>query len=662
MSTNQPPNQNSVKEFETQEPAQLAMMFDPNTIQHLGVRMYSTLPPVIAEILSNSYDAEATEVDIHLRDKGISKEIEIKDNGHGMSYADINHKFLRIGRNRRRNDASQKSKNGIRQVIGKKGIGKLSFFGIAPQILVETICDGKKNVFKLDWEDLTKGSNPEGNYGNQRFSYKPQEIEKNTSVQEANGTTIKLLKVKRKTPFSPKDIAYSLAKSFQVFDEENFLTRIYHNDDSVPTVVKNDLRYSRLKKIHEWDFPFAPSKAENNLLSTYEFRDKIKGKVILTGSDTVPSDMRGIALFSRKKLVNRYEYYDNVASNHGYNYLTGWLDVDFIDEFDDDLISTNRTSLNWVTDDTRKLREYLHLVVRHIYNQSREIKKKKKVEAFEMETGEEIDQWIRNLPRHEAKIATKIVDSIINGEGISVDSSREMVKYVKDSFQFEAFKNLAREIDEASDGDDKLHTSKIIELVKEWKLIEAREFHKIAIVRIETIQKFREHIKSNSREVPELHNFLKEFPWILDPRIMNFQDEVTYSRLLREKYPNDSLDESNKRIDFLCVTFPSNLFIIELKRPGSKIGKAAIDQTLDYITFLETRIGTEDSKSVVGFIVGGELAQDRISKKMIDTYSNDKLIFVKTYEELLTQAENYHKEFVEKYEHMRSGDHGLRAS
>ena len=36
----------------------LEMRFDPNVITHLGIQMYSTLPPVIAELVSNSYDAD----------------------------------------------------------------------------------------------------------------------------------------------------------------------------------------------------------------------------------------------------------------------------------------------------------------------------------------------------------------------------------------------------------------------------------------------------------------------------------------------------------------------------------------------------------------------------------------------------------------------------
>ena len=56
--------------------------------------------------------------------------------------------------------------------------------------------------------------------------------------------------------------------------------------------------------------------------------------------------MRGIALFSRGKLVNEHSFFDVTATSFGYSYITGWLDIDFIDERIPDVISTNRQSLN----------------------------------------------------------------------------------------------------------------------------------------------------------------------------------------------------------------------------------------------------------------------------------------------------------------------------
>ncbi len=48
----------------------LERRFDPQTINHLGIRMYSTLPPALAEIISNSYDADAKKCIITLSEEG----------------------------------------------------------------------------------------------------------------------------------------------------------------------------------------------------------------------------------------------------------------------------------------------------------------------------------------------------------------------------------------------------------------------------------------------------------------------------------------------------------------------------------------------------------------------------------------------------------------
>ena len=120
---------------------ELKMTFDPNTIEHLGVRMYSTLPPVLTELIANAHDADAEHVLLTLKDDA-EKEIVIEDNGSGMSFADINLKFLRIGRPRRQEENTQVTPKG-RKIIGKKGLGKLSFFGIAHEIEIATKKDGK---------------------------------------------------------------------------------------------------------------------------------------------------------------------------------------------------------------------------------------------------------------------------------------------------------------------------------------------------------------------------------------------------------------------------------------------------------------------------------------------------------------------------------------
>lgn len=613
---------------------ELVMQFDPNTIEHLGIQMYSTLPPVIAELVSNSYDAEAKSVDIYMYDKFGEKKIIIQDTGHGMTFLDINEKFLKIGRNRRISENSQKTENNKRWVIGKKGIGKLSFFGVASIIEVETIRNSLKNVFKLDWEELKKSG----------ANYKPEVISKDVSTKDQNGTKITLTKLKRKTPFDIESIAYNLSKTFSIFDEPDFIVKIIHNDniESAKTVA-NKMRFQNIETEFEWDFPL-------DIEIEYSLSESIKGKVI-SAKETVPAAMKGITLFSRGKLVNEPEFYDEKATSFGYSYITGWLNIDFIDSWDKDVISTNRRSLNWEDEDAALLRTYLTDVVKFIYREQRK-KRKEKQKKLIMETSKiDIDKWLSDLPRHEKKLAQKIVNSILNAEGLPTEKQGDLVKYVKDSFQYESFKELASEI-----GEDNVSPDKLIEFFKEWKTIESREFYKLSIVRIQTIKNFEKHIKENAKEVPIMHSFLSKFSWLLDPRLLNFKEEVTYSRLLRENFIDSSEIENDRRIDFLCHMFGDSLFIIELKRPEKVISNKELDQALSYVSFIKSKLSNEFKNNVYCYIIGKKLAETPEVNLKAKSYSESNLVFFKPYESLLSAAIKYHQEFVDRYEEMNISD------
>lgn len=611
----------------------LVMEFDPNTIEDLGIRMYSTLPPVIAELIANSYDAEAKTVEIFLHDDTENKRIVIKDTGHGMTFDEINTRFLKIGRKRRKEENSQKSDNEKRFVIGRKGLGKLAFFGIAARAKISTVKNELRNTFVMDIDKIleSKGQN-----------YQPEIIERGVKTNEANGTTAELFSMTRKTPFIPKNLAMSLSRGFEIFDEEDFEVSIIHNDNLKDKIkITNSLKYESLEKELEWDFP------RDDFQFGYEYANEIKGKIISVKQGlTVPSEMRGIALFSRKKLVNKHDFYGAIASSVGYTYLTGWLSVDFIENFSKDVISTNRQSLNWELEETEDLKAFLQETIKKVHNEQRKHRKQTKEEKVKKATGVDFEEWLKTLPAHESKLARKLIDSVMQNEEISDEKAAELAKYIKDSFQFEAFKELAHDIDAT----DIQQTDRVIELFKEWKIIEAREMYKIAKVRIETIQKFEEHINSNAKEVPILHNFLKEFPWILDPRIMNFEDEKTFSKLLEENFPDNDIDVEERRIDFLCLNFTDTYFIIELKRPHSVVSEKELDQCLRYRAFLTRHLANQFGKNVTCYLIGGRIAASDMAQEKADSYAETNRVYFKPYRSLLEQAKRYHQEFIERYE------------
>lgn len=628
----------------------LSMTFDPRTIEHLGIRMYSTLPPVIAELVSNAYDAEANNVIIKLYESNASdnstgnKKIEILDDGHGMTYDEVNDHFLVIGRNRREGtgDSSiQRSKNGKRLVIGKKGIGKLSFFGISDKIKIATTSEKIKTSFTLDWKDIKE-------QGKTNTLYRPLLDESESGqTEEKNGTKIILEKIKRESAFSPENLAKNLAKSFQIFDESDFSVIIEHYTDKFKSTVKveNRLRYESLNILCKIKLPDELNKLDSS--PSYSFASLIKGELI-AAQTTVSSDIRGIALFSRNKLVNEYSFLDLKASSHGYSYITGWLDVDFIEDFENDVISTDRQSLIWDDLQAASLKSYLEQLYRKFYDFQRKYRKDDKLNKVEKNLDSPVESWIISLPKVEQKLARKIVTNILEAEQIDIDKAVEFIKYTKDAFQFEAFKEYAAELDSKENIESEL----FVELLKDWEHIEAREMHKLSIGRVKTIQTFRELISTDAPEVKVIQPFFEKFSWILDPRINQFEREKTFSSILKEKFPDEELNESNRRLDFLCTSVSEHLFIIELKRPSKKLTKKEIDQAKHYRSFVEQRASGNSAgsiKNVVAYVIGGSISDDYETKDEIESMQRAGKIYLKTYNDLLSCAEKYHKEFISKH-------------
>ena len=102
--------------------------FSLEILNHLGRGLYRSFATVIVEAVSNSWDAEATKVEVT-----IGKDLLIvEDNGKGMDTDDFQGKFLKVGYSRRL-DKTNKSK---RRVIGRKGIGKLAMLSISEKVTI----------------------------------------------------------------------------------------------------------------------------------------------------------------------------------------------------------------------------------------------------------------------------------------------------------------------------------------------------------------------------------------------------------------------------------------------------------------------------------------------------------------------------------------------
>ena len=135
------------------------MEFDIGTVKHLGLHMYSTLPPVIGELVANGWDADAKRVEIAVPEGTLtdSSEIVVSDDGDGMSDKLVRDAYMIVGRDRREDEDTDQTPSG-RPLMGRKGIGKFCGFGIANEIEVESLQGGETSRFVMNYDQLKEAA------------------------------------------------------------------------------------------------------------------------------------------------------------------------------------------------------------------------------------------------------------------------------------------------------------------------------------------------------------------------------------------------------------------------------------------------------------------------------------------------------------------------
>ena len=126
------------------------LQYSHNIIEHLGLKLYQNKPTnVIAELVSNSWDALANTVNIDLISKqGTPIGILVSDDGLGMTSEEIINNWLVIAKTKQ--GSREKIDKSSRKPMGRKGIGKLAPFGVAKQVELITLKNGKLNSLTVN--------------------------------------------------------------------------------------------------------------------------------------------------------------------------------------------------------------------------------------------------------------------------------------------------------------------------------------------------------------------------------------------------------------------------------------------------------------------------------------------------------------------------------
>ena len=127
---------------------------DAELLRELGERLVGKPHIALAELIKNSYDADATRVTIKFSPD--EDRIEVRDNGHGMTFEEFKNFWMRIGTTHKN---KKRSKSLGRQLTGSKGVGRLAVQFLANKLTIRTVPKGDSNEWleaKVNWEEAVK--------------------------------------------------------------------------------------------------------------------------------------------------------------------------------------------------------------------------------------------------------------------------------------------------------------------------------------------------------------------------------------------------------------------------------------------------------------------------------------------------------------------------
>jgi signal transduction histidine kinase len=125
---------------------------DARLILQLGRDSIKDHSTALVELVKNSFDADASKVEVEIFSKGNNRHIRVADNGFGMTESEIDTNWLRIGFSEKKN--SKTSKKGRRKT-GEKGIGRIASdrLGACLKMVTKAENDSLQGI-EVNWDEF----------------------------------------------------------------------------------------------------------------------------------------------------------------------------------------------------------------------------------------------------------------------------------------------------------------------------------------------------------------------------------------------------------------------------------------------------------------------------------------------------------------------------
>ena len=643
------------------QPPNYRMRISRLTVDKLGIKLYDRVSSVIAELVANSYDADATKVTItapmdellaekhggRLRDKNYT--IEVADNGHGMTPDEVNQFYLVVGAERRndprRGDTSKKFK---RKVMGRKGVGKLAPLGICEQI--EVISSGG---------DLIKRDDAKG-YVTAHFTlvrpammqdsdeqYAPTPGAQDGTLSPARGTKIRMRKFDHRRVPAIEDFDRQIAQRFgvktpnwEVVLRDSQKTATADGGTRIVGDVEFEMKegtkiaFREIKddKNKSFDPPRYGAFDEDgnqveSIAATFEYEGREYPVFGWMGYSKHPYRddlMAGVRIYCRGKFAAKTNIFNMKAGFTGEydvrSYLVGVLEADWLDG-EEDLILTNRSDILWSDPFAQAFEDWGQRVVRYIGSLTREPMRKAAWDTFREKTQIEakVEEEFPGECQKELREKTLDIAKIIvkSARPEELEDKKHCGALLDLALLLGPHITLEHKLTEASE-DDTLEAVNII--LRVARVAELASFGRIADDRVKVIKKVEE-LKDADADEEAFQSLLDRTPWLLNPQwspISNNQSLTTLKSMFMEFYRKHTGDPIQifgappaKAVNttgivmtsqFVMTTQDNAVEIIEIKKPGHQLQNAEMDKIAAYHDAMDAFfLEFEDKEVLRGF-------------------------------------------------------------
>jgi hypothetical protein len=629
------------------------MTLDLKVLDHLGINLYSNASAVLSEAVANSWDADASKVEIDTGDDSIV----IKDDGVGMTLEQVNGRFLNVGYDKWKSEGIRSRKH--RRFMGRKGIGKLALFSIANIVEVDTRRGSETNCFRMTVSDIRRSielGKP----------YHPTPLK---GSRKKAGTTIRLSQLKkRRTAQGEQALRRRLARRFSVIgykDQKGNTFDVFVDGVPIGPEDRDDLRaveflweFSDEERINASDAPGLKDRflASNLVDATQDPEWRVGGWIgtaprpqILRSNDS--GSLHGIVVLARGRLIQ-----ENILDTLGFSrilnsYLTGRVEADFLDvEGKDDIATSDRQRI--VEDDERyeRLVEFLRKMLLSISDQWTDLRNETRgKEALQKRPA--FANWIQSLPSGQRKPAQKLIGLI---EGIELEDENQREDLFRSGVA--AFERLRlREASHLLAEESVLTPEKLLPLLSDMSSLESALYRDIVRSHLDVLKAFEGLVDTDARE-KVLQRHLFDNLWLLDPG----WERATADPRLEESFLKEfekarkrlSQKERGARFDIRYRRNAGHHIIVELKKASRVLRLTELqEQGGLYKNILRKCLaahGDESPLISLVFVVGRPTVHEGILPGEADSILTTLNARVVTYEKLIAQATNAYQDYLDR--------------